>query len=54
MADDLKNGWKETGKQLGGAFKSLGKTLFNTGKKVVKKVDEALTEDQTTENQDEE
>ena len=54
MADNLKKDWKETGKQLGGAFKSLGKTLFSTGKLVVEKVDEALNEEQTTENKDEE
>lgn len=45
MSDDLKSGWKETGKAIGGAFKSLGKSLFNTGKKVVKKVDEAIAEE---------
>ena len=40
MGKELKENWKDTGKQLGGAFKSLGKTLFKTGK-----VDEAVTRD---------
>ena len=34
---DLKNSWKSTGAGLGGAFKSLGKTLINSGKKGVDK-----------------
>ena len=34
---DIKNSWKNTGAGLGGAFKSLGKTLVNTGKKGVDK-----------------
>ena len=33
----LKNSWKNTGTGLGGAFKSLGKTLINSGKKGVDK-----------------
>ena len=28
----LKNDWKETGKELGGAFANLGKTLIRTAK----------------------
>lgn len=32
---DLKNSWKSTGAGLGGAFRSLGKTLINSGKKGV-------------------
>ena len=36
----LKDDWKETGKDLGGAFKQLGKSLVKSGKKVVNTVDE--------------
>ncbi len=32
---DFKNSWKQTGTGLGGAFKTLGKTLIKTGKKGV-------------------
>lgn len=34
---DLGKSWKETGSGLGHAFKGLGKTLINTGKKGVDK-----------------
>lgn len=40
MAKDLKDSWKETGVELGHAFRDLGKTLLKTGSKAVKKVDE--------------
>ena len=33
----LKDDWKETGKDLGGAFADLGKTLVRTGKTAVDK-----------------
>lgn len=42
MGKDLKSSWKKTGKQLGGAFKSLGISLAKTGKTVVNKIDSAL------------
>lgn len=44
---DMKNSWKQTGQGLGHAFRDLGKTLINTGKKGVDKaVDWAGREDQ--------
>lgn len=43
---DLKNSWKGTGKELGHAFKGLGKNIINSGKKGVDKaVDWAGRED---------
>lgn len=39
MANDLRSKWKKTGKELGHAFKDLGKTLVKTGAVAVKKVD---------------
>lgn len=39
MADNLKSEWKETGKEIGHAFKGLGKTLVKTAKKGVDKAD---------------
>ena len=36
MADSLKESWKETGKDLGGAFKQLGKSIVKSGATVVK------------------
>ena len=51
MADNLKNDWKETGVNLGHAFRDLGKTLVKTGKKVVKKVDEWANETEEKEPQ---
>ena len=50
MSDDLRSSWKQTGKALGGAFKSLGKSLLRTGKKVVAKIDDACSESDS--NQD--
>ena len=42
----LKDDWKETGKDLGGAFADLGKTLVRTGKTAVDKaVDWAESDD---------
>ena len=42
----LKDDWKETGKDLGGAFANLGKTLVRTGKTAVDKaVDWAESDD---------
>ena len=41
MADkDLKDSWKDTGRDLGHAFRDLGKTLLKTGKTALKKADE--------------
>ncbi len=34
---DLRKSWKNTGTGLGGAFKNLGKTIINSGKKGVDK-----------------
>ena len=34
---NLKNSWKNTGSELGHAFRDLGKTLINSGKKGVDK-----------------
>lgn len=34
---NLKNSWKNTGTELGHAFRDLGKTLINSGKKGVDK-----------------
>ena len=39
MAKDLRDSWKQTGKELGHAFKDLGKTLIKTGATAVKKAD---------------
>ncbi len=39
MAKDLRGSWKQTGKELGHAFKDLGKTLIKTGATAVKKAD---------------
>lgn len=36
----LKEDWKETGKDLGGAFKSLGKSIVKSGAKVVNKAND--------------
>ncbi len=40
MGNDLKSTWKETGKELGHAFKGLGKSIVKTGSKAMKKADE--------------
>lgn len=39
MAKDLKDSWKTTGKELGHAFRDLGKTLIKTGATAMKKAD---------------
>lgn len=39
MSKDLRESWKQTGKELENAFKNLGKTLIKTGAVAVKKVD---------------
>ena len=51
MADDLRGAWKETGVNLGHAFRDLGKTLVKTGKKAIKKVDEWANEDENKDSQ---
>ena len=40
MSKDLKDTWKETGKNLGHAFRDLGKSLIKTGTTAIKKADE--------------
>ena len=35
---NLKNSWKNTGTELGHAFRDLGKTLINSGKKALTKL----------------
>ncbi len=46
MDDKLKSEWKQTGNSLGKAFRNLGKSLINTGKKGVDRaVDWAETPD---------
>ena len=51
----LKDDWKETGKDLGGAFADLGKTLVRTGKTAVDKaVDWAENDDKKVEEAAEE
>ena len=40
MAKDLKDSWKTTGKELGHAFRDLGKTLIKTGATAMKKADD--------------
>ena len=54
MAKDLRGSWKQTGKELGHAFKDLGKTLIKTGATAVKKADAwANSEDHLPENAEE-
>ena len=51
----LKDDWKETGKDLGGAFADLGKTLVRTGKTAVDQaVDWAENDDKKVEEAAEE
>ena len=40
MAKDLKETWKETGKDLGHAFRDLGKAIIKTGSTALKKADD--------------
>ncbi len=59
MGKDLKESWKETGKELGFAFRDLGKTLIKTGATAMKKADEWANREENTEkspvsNKDEE
>lgn len=42
--------WRKTGKDLGHAFKDLGKTLVGTGGEVVDKVDDAFDGDDNQAN----
>ncbi|MDR0889320.1 MAG: hypothetical protein LBM28_01570 [Oscillospiraceae bacterium] len=43
----LKNDWEKTGKELGSAFESLGKSLVRSIKSAAKKADEWANEDKT-------
>ncbi len=55
MGNNLKSNWKETGKELGHAFKGLGKTIVKTGSSAIKKADEwANHEEKPTEEKPEE
>ena len=38
----LKEDWKETGKDLGGAFKQLGKSIVKSGATVVNKANDTV------------
>lgn len=52
MSKDLRESWKQTGKELENAFKNLGKTLIKTGAVAVKKVDAwANSEDYASESE---
>lgn len=45
MADSLKNEWKETGKGLGKAFQSLGKSIAKSAIRGVNKATEWVNEE---------
>ncbi len=47
MSDSLKNDWKETGTNLGHAFRDLAKTIVKTGAKGVRKAENWANEDGT-------
>lgn len=49
MADSLKESWKETGKDLGGAFKQLGKSIVKSGATVVNKANDWAERDDAKE-----
>ena len=49
MADSLKESWKETGKDLGGAFKQLGKSIVKSGAVVVDKASDWAERDDAKE-----
>ncbi len=49
MADSLKDDWKETGKDLGGAFKQLGKSIIKSGATVVDKASDWAERDDAKE-----
>ena len=49
MADSLKESWKETGKNLGGAFKQLGKSIVKSGATVVNKANDWAEKDDAKE-----
>lgn len=40
MADNVKENWKETGKELGHAFKKFGKTFLKSARTVADKADD--------------
>ena len=46
---ELKESWKETGKDLGGAFKQLGKTIVKSGATVVNKANDWAERDDAKE-----
>ena len=46
---ELKESWKETGKDLGGAFKQLGKTIVKSGATVVNKANDWVERDDAKE-----
>ena len=45
----LKEDWKETGKDLGGAFKQLGKSIVKSGATVVNKANDWAERDDAKE-----
>ncbi len=45
MAENLKNNWKETGTNLGHAFRDLAKTLVKTGAEGMKKAEKWANDD---------
>ncbi|MCR4703196.1 MAG: zinc ribbon domain-containing protein [Saccharofermentans sp.] len=45
----LKDDWKETGKDLGGAFKQLGKSIVKSGATVVNKANDWAEKDDAKE-----
>lgn len=53
MADSLKNEWKETGKGLGKAFQSLGKSIAKSAIRGVNKAAEWANEESERVNVDE-
>ncbi len=46
---ELKESWKETGKDLGGAFKQLGKSIVKSGATVVNKANDWAERDDAKE-----
>ena len=46
--NNVKENWKDTGKELGGAFKKFGKTFLRSARTIVDKADDKCNKDEET------